>query len=158
MKIDGRRTIQINSTPHPNYHGDGPDALIDGIRGQDNWRLGGWQGYQGTDFEAIVDLGEVMDIRDLSAGFTQDTRSWILMPKDVTFSVSDDSSNWREILRLTTDVAPDDYDIQQHDMGGRVQTRGRYVKINATHFGKLPDWHLGAGGDAYIFIDEIVVR
>lgn len=158
VKIDGRRTIQINSTPHPNYHGDGPDALIDGIRGQDNWRLGGWQGYQGTDFEAIVDLGEVMDISYLSAGFTQDTRSWILMPISVTYSVSDDGQQWREALKPIHDVAPDDYEIQQHDLGGAVNTRGRYVKINAVHFGKLPSWHLGSGGDAYIFIDEIVVR
>lgn len=158
VKIDGRRSIQINSTPHPNYHGDGPDALIDGIRGQDNWRLGGWQGYQGTDFEAIVDLGEVMDVTYLAAGFTQDTRSWILMPTSVTFSVSDDGQQWREVLRPTHHVAPDDYEIQQHDLGGNVQARGRYVKINAVHFGKLPSWHLGAGGDAYIFIDEIVIR
>lgn len=158
VKIDGRRSIQINSIPHQNYHGDGPDALIDGIRGQDNWRLGGWQGYQGTDFEAIVDLGEVMDIGHLSAGFTQDTRSWILMPTTVTFSVSDDGQQWKTVLSPSHQVAPDDYDIQQHDLGGAVQARGRYVKINAVHFGKLPSWHLGAGGDAYIFIDEIVVR
>lgn len=158
VKIDGRRSIQINSIPHQNYHGDGPDALIDGIRGQDNWRLGGWQGYQGTDFEAIVDLGEVMDVTYLAAGFTQDTRSWILMPVSVTFSVSDDGRQWREVLRPTHRVAANDYDIQQHDLGGNVRARGRYVKLNAVHFGKLPDWHLGAGGDAYIFIDEIVVR
>jgi hypothetical protein len=99
-----------------------------------------------------------MDVSYLSAGFTQDTRSWILMPTSVTFSVSDDGQQWREVLKPAHNVAPDDYEIQQHDLGGNVQARGRYVKINAVHFGKLPTWHLGAGGDAYIFIDEIVVR
>jgi hypothetical protein len=34
----------------------------------------------------------------------------------------------------------------------------RDVKVKATNFGKLPEWHLGKGGDAYIFIDEIGVR
>jgi hypothetical protein len=34
----------------------------------------------------------------------------------------------------------------------------RYIKIAAKNFGKLPEWHLGAGGDAYIFIDEIEVK
>jgi len=156
--IDQRRSITINSIPHQNYHGDGPDALIDGIRGQGNWRLGGWQGYQGTDFEAIVDLGDNLDITYLGAGFTQDVRSWILMPSDVRFLISDDNENWREIIRIENTIAPDDYEIQQHDLGRSVQTKARYVKIMATHFGKLPDWHLGAGGDAYIFIDEIVIR
>jgi hypothetical protein len=62
------------------------------------------------------------------------------------------------VLTEATNIEPDDYEIQQHDMGGTVNARGRYVKINATHYGKLPEWHLGAGGDAYIFIDEIMIR
>jgi hypothetical protein len=34
----------------------------------------------------------------------------------------------------------------------------RYVKVSAKNFGKLPNWHLGAGGEAFIFIDEITVH
>jgi hypothetical protein len=34
----------------------------------------------------------------------------------------------------------------------------RYVKVKAKNFGKLPRWHLGAGGEAFIFIDEITVH
>lgn len=31
------------------------------------------------------------------------------------------------------------------------------MKVKAYNFGQLPSWHLGAGGDAYIFCDEITV-
>jgi hypothetical protein len=158
IKIDQDRKVQLNSTPHPNYHGDGPDALIDGIRGESNWRLGGWQGYQGTDFEAIVDLGKQKDIRYIGAGFTQDVRSWILMPKQVIYSVSDDGLAWKEVARMGHAITPDDYNIQQKEIGTDIRTRGRYVKVQARNFGNLPDWHLGAGGEGYIFVDEIVVK
>jgi hypothetical protein len=33
----------------------------------------------------------------------------------------------------------------------------RYVKVRAKNFGKLPDWHMGAEGEAFIFVDEITV-
>lgn len=158
ISIDQDRKVQLNSTPHPNYHGDGPDALIDGIRGESNWRLGGWQGYQGTDFEAIVDLGSLKDVEYVGAGFTQDLRSWILMPKRVIYSVSVDGKTWSVVARMGHSIAADDYTIQQKELGSKVNARARFVKVNAEYFGKLPDWHLGAGGEAYIFIDEILVR
>src|SRR5690606_25546219 len=49
-------SIQINSKVHPLYTAGGAEALLDGIEGTTNWRKGDWQGYQGSDFEAIVDL------------------------------------------------------------------------------------------------------
>ena len=36
--------------------------------------------------------------------------------------------------------------------------KARYVKIIAKNFGKLPEWHQGFGGDAFIFIDEIMIK
>jgi hypothetical protein len=35
--------------------------------------------------------------------------------------------------------------------------RNKYVRVKAQKYGKLPKWHAGAGGDAFIFIDEIEV-
>ena len=34
----------------------------------------------------------------------------------------------------------------------------RYVRIRAVNFGKIPAWHPGSGGDAWIFVDEIIVN
>ena len=33
----------------------------------------------------------------------------------------------------------------------------RYIRIRAVNFGKIPAWHPGSGGDAWIFVDEIIV-
>lgn len=34
----------------------------------------------------------------------------------------------------------------------------RYVRTHALNVGVCPDWHAGAGGDAWLFVDEIVVE
>jgi hypothetical protein len=38
-----------------------------------------------------------------------------------------------------------------------ASTKVRYVKVKAINYGKLPLWHQGFGGDAFIFIDEISI-
>lgn len=157
-KIDINRKVDLKSTYSPNYNAGGPEALIDGIRGAGNWRLGGWQGYQGTDFEAIVDLGMKKSIRKVAAGFAQDIRSWIWMPKEVIFFVSEDGVNFKQVADVKTAVDSKDEEIQVGDIGAKVNTSGRYVKVKALNFGTIPSWHLGAGGQAYLFIDEIVVE
>jgi hypothetical protein len=34
----------------------------------------------------------------------------------------------------------------------------RYVRVRAYNFGKIPSWHPGAGGEPWIFVDEIFIR
>lgn len=158
IKIDTNRSIQVLSKVHPNYTAGGPEALIDGLRGPENWRLGGWQGYQGTDFEAITDLGKSQKISYIAAGFVQDIGAWIWAPKKVVFEASDDARQWKQVLAVNSPLAIDDYHAQKLDLGGKVSTNARYIKVKAINLGKIPQWHLGAGGDAYIFIDEIMIQ
>lgn len=34
----------------------------------------------------------------------------------------------------------------------------RYVKVEVTAHGKLPDWHPKAGEDSWLFLDEVSAR
>ncbi len=157
-KIELNRSIVINTPYNRNYTGGGPEALIDGIRGSENWRLGGWQGYQATDFEAIIDLGKVEKIRYLAAGFIQDIRSWIWYPTSVEFYISDNGTNFKKAGTIHNTLPDDDYQITRKDFELKTNTQGRYLKVKATNYGKIPTWHLGTGGQAFIFIDEVIVN
>ena len=37
-------------------------------------------------------------------------------------------------------------------------TKARYIKVIAKNYGKCPTWHLGSGGQAWIFSDEITIN
>jgi len=64
--------------------------LIDYLKGSNNFKTGFWQGYQGQDVEAIVDLGKTENISNISTGFLQDIRSWIWYPEKVDYYTSTD--------------------------------------------------------------------
>jgi hypothetical protein len=160
FKKPNNYTIDIKSKYNPQYHAGGPEGLLDGIYGNENWRKGDWQGYQTQDFEAVVDLQNKQNILEISANFLQDTRAWILMPTSVEFYVSDDAVNFKKVATVTQKIPANDYNVQTQKITAKVNISGRYVKIIAKNFGKLPEWHQGFpfDGEAFIFIDEIEVK
>ena len=152
--------IKIKSTYNPQYTGGGDEGIIDGIRGDENWSKGDWQGYQGQDFEAVVDLGKETSLSLFGAGFLQDSRSWILMPIKLEFYSSPDNVNFTLITTINKNEDAKETQIVIKDIKGKLSkvVNTRYIKIKAYNYGKLPDWHQGAGGEAFIFIDELIME
>ncbi len=159
FKKPNNYTINIKSKYNPQYHAGGAEGLLDGIFGSENWRKGDWQGYQSQDFECVIDRQTSSPVNIISANFLQDQRSWILMPTKVEFYVSNDNVNFEPVETISNDVDPkiDKNILKSFDSNKKV-TSARYVKVIAKNFGKLPEWHQGAGGDAFIFIDEITIK
>jgi hypothetical protein len=160
FKKPNNYTIDIKSQYNPQYHAGGPEGLLDGIYGNENWRKGEWQGYQTQDFEAVVDLQTKKNIQEISANFLQDTRAWIVMPTEVSFYVSDDNVSFQKVATIANTIPANDYEVQTKKVTEKLNTSGRYVKVIAKNFGKLPEWHQGFpfDGEAFIFIDEILVE
>lgn len=152
-------TISLLSKYSSQYSGGGDNALINGIYGDTNWKKGDWQGYQGQDFEAIIDLKKPTTIKELSADFLQDSRSWIVFPKRVSYFVSNNGKDFVILANENITVNPFDNEIKtKRVIVNTLPTEARYVKVKAYNYGKFPAGHQGVGGDAYIFIDEIEVK
>ena len=135
------------------------DGIIDGLRGTTDWRKGYWQGYQSQDFECVIDMGTEKVITKLGAGFLQDVGAWILFPKKVEFEISSDGKKFRSAAASENKIPDKDLKVQTKDFIQTVsKQKARYIRIKAKNYGKLPQWHLGAGGDAWIFVDEIIVE
>jgi len=159
FKKPNNYTISIKSKYNKQYHAGGDEGLLDGILGTENWRKGEWQGYQSQDFEAVVDLQESKNINTIATRFLQDTRSWILMPTQVDYYVSQDNINFTKVGTVENSVGANEYETIIKPFEFQINSqKARYVKIIAKNFGKLPQWHQGFGGDAFIFIDEIILK
>jgi predicted alpha-1,2-mannosidase len=150
--------VQLKSEYNNQYTAGGPQGLVDGIRGEKNWRLGGWQGYQGQDFETVIDLGRMETIKSIGAGFCQDIRSWIWLPSEVSYYTSTDGKNFKLAGKVGHPVADDDYELMVKDLELKTNTKARYIKVVARNYGTIPAWHLGSGGEAFIFVDEIWIN
>ena len=146
--------------PHsPRYPAGGPEALTDGILGSDYFDDGRWQGFEGVDLQAVVDLGEPVEIGAVSCRFLQSTAAWIWLPRVMEVNLSDDGRTFRPF-------ATADHEVDVRAGGRRVEEltaaapadRARFVRVRARSLGKCPSWHPGAGAPAWLFADEIRVN
>ncbi len=152
-------SVQLESQPNPQYTAGGSQALVDGLRGKPNWRLGAWHGYQGADFTAVVDFGSVQKLHRVGAGFLQDVGSWIWMPTEVVMSVSVDGKRFKQVAQLRHEIADTQPGVVVRDLVSDIgAVRARYLRIVARNFGAIPEWHPGHGGNTFIFVDEILVE
>jgi predicted alpha-1,2-mannosidase len=159
IKIDQSQHIKLLSKYSNQYTAGGDQALIDFIEGGDDFRDGTWQGYEAQDFAAIIDLGERKQIHSISTGFLQSISSWIWMPKQVEYFVSDDGKNFKSVGVVKNTLAENDYENVKRNFSLKLnKVYARYVKVQAENYGTIPDWHLGAGGQAWIFVDEVRVE
>jgi hypothetical protein len=151
--------ITLESSYSSQYTGGGDFALIDGIRGSANWSGGRWQGYQGKDLVAVLDLGEVQSVSKVAAGFLQDAGSWIWMPRRMEIELSVDGRTFGPAFSIANEVSEKQEGVVTKDFVKTIAPqRARYVRLRAVNFGKIPAWHPGSGGDAWIFADEIVIE
>ena len=140
------------------YKAGGANALVDGIRGTNDFRDGLWQGYEGVDFECVLDIGKPKEISKVTSGFFQDENSWIFLPVKVEVSLSTDNINYTASKTVLSDVPLKNPEILHKDFTVEFdKQKVRYIKIKAANIKKCPAWHPGAGGKAWLFIDEIVV-
>ena len=141
------------------YDAGGTFALVDGIQGTRNYSDGHWQGFEGDDMEVVIDLGESRSVSKISVGFLQRNPSWIFFPEWVAFSTSEDGSEFVEWGRVMNDVPDSEAGTLVKNFQIRADKQSaRYVKVRARNMGVCPPWHAGAGGKAWIFVDEIVVE
>ena len=158
-KIPKNRKISIRHPYAPQYSAGGDLALIDFKRGGETFKTGAWQGYEGVDLDATIDLGAVQTISKVSAGFLQDQNSWIFYPDGFEVFVSEDGKEFRSVAISVPDGPINDPEVRVLGYNAEFKPlQARYVRLVAKNIGTCPPWHIGAGSKAWLFADEIVVE
>ena len=141
----------------PQYSGGGNLALLDGRSGSADFADGRWQGYQGVDLDAIIDLGEPKEIPGVTIGVLQDPASWIFFPESVQLLSSNDGVRYEKgaVTRLPAYSATEAKEVQRIELP--LNKRARYLRLIAKNRGICPPGHPGAGEQAWLFADEITV-
>lgn len=156
--LDAKHAVTLENRYDDQYRAGGDVALIDHQRGGANFRTGTWQGYYGVDLIATVDLGESQPLQRLAGSFLQEQASWIFMPREVEFLISDDGKKFRSIGKVPNRIPADAEGTMIQELEVRCTCKARYVKMMAKTMGVCPDWHVGAGTKAWIFCDEFIIE
>ena len=142
--------------PDPQYFAGGEVGLVDNLRGKVNYRIGGWQGFT-TDCEVVIDLREKKPVSQVGAGCLEEQRAWIFYPQSMEVYVSEDGKNYKSFGKTTLNVTRSE-GAHIQDLVVKGKANARYVKIVIKNYGKLPAWHLSAGQQSWLFVDEVWVK
>ena len=158
IKMDNSSELNLYTEYANQYAAGGHKALIDKVRGGDDYRNGNWQGYEGANIEAVLNFGQKKNISEIRVGFLQDENSWIFMPIKLEVYVGK-PGNWKLYGELINDrISPKDKGSIIKDFVVRGKAKSKYLKVVAVNRGICPEYHKGAGGKSWIFSDEIVVK
>ena len=152
--------ISLATTYSNQYSAGGNRALVDGVLGSEDFRTGTWQGYEGVDVVATIDISKAKQIDKLAVNFLSAQEFWIFYPKEVLFYGSIDGENFDSIGSEKIEMTEiNSSEIKTVEINN-LKTSYRYIKIVAKKIGNVPEWHKGFEDDGlgWIFIDEIQIK
>ncbi len=139
------------------YTAGGPMGLVDGVKGSMNYNDNKWQGFEGKDFMAVVDLGEVSEFSSIKIGFLRAINAWIFLPEYVEVTISEDGKDFVPLKKWEFRPASADDKNQILNLNYEQKSKARFLKIHGKSIGGNPDWHSNPGEKGWIFVDEIEV-
>ncbi len=150
-KASGKKIVLVN-LPNPKYSGQGGFTLIDGIQNNSGMlHANEFLGFIGSDLEAIIDLGQIMQVDSVTLHCFEQKPSWIYSPSSVEFSTSVDS------LNFTVSSVPIKQGYKNLLYSSIINKKVRYIKVKAVNNGIISNGLPGAGSKAWLFADEIEI-
>ena len=146
--------------PNKNYSKNYETALMDARKGvAGNWGED-WLGFNGQDAEFTIELSMPTDINKLFIGYGVQPNDWVLMPKGIKVSVSTDGVAYTNPVIADFPVYNNAKDIKRREEAkANINVKGvKYIKVYVESYKTLPEWHDYAGENAWIMLDEIIIK
>ncbi|MEY4286446.1 MAG: hypothetical protein RL511_519 [Bacteroidota bacterium] len=163
IKKDANIQLQLLSNYSNQYAASGKDALIDGLRGGNEFRTGDYQGYYNQDVKAVIDFTEAQIINSVGVSFIRDQKAWIFAPRQITVEASLNGKDYFTIAKqdLPAATSHDKNPFRDEvliEIDQDKQLKYKSLRYTISNPGLLPSWHLGAGNPTWLFIDELLYK
>ena len=135
----------------PQYDGGGKYGLTNGF-------LGVEVGVEEKPIDLTIDMGELTEVSYINSRFKNAPMSWVFGPKKVKYEVSTDGKIFEEVATFEPGVTKSDVNEVVDYPASFDAVQVRYVRIVAESVGICPEWHPAAGGKAWLFSDEVIVK
>lgn len=141
------------------YAYDGAGTLVDGIKGDHNYKTGRWIAFYRNDMEAVIDMKEPTEFSSVSISCCVEKGDWVFDARYFGVLVSDDGQQFTEVASEEYPVMAADSPNQNYDHTLKFNpVTARYIKVVVKPENVLPEWHGGKGNPAFVFLDEISVN
>ena len=153
------KPITLLTKAAPSYEFNGAALLVDGLRGDRNYKTGRWLGFQNNDMVVVIDMLQPTEISKLDFKTNVVTGDWIFDAEEVIVEVSDDNENFETIVSETGINNKTEHwqDVVEHSYSFDATT-ARYIKVTIKTLHEMPEWHGGKGTRAFVFVDELALN
>ena len=146
------KPVSYSPLYHKSYQGQGEGTLTNVIRGTKNFHDGQWLGWLGDDVTLTLDLGEITEVSEVRIGAMNAQSSGIYFPERLTVALSVDGKNYREVAAQEEPCTIKGKPSLKDFVLKFAPQSTRYLQIQLKNVKTPPK-----GGDAWLFIDEILV-
>jgi hypothetical protein len=160
LKVLDIKSLTLYSKPSSKYPAEfGGRSLIDGILGSDDYTHAAWMGFEFDDLQVIADLGSPQKIKNISLSCMENEGSWIFLPSKLEIYGSLNGVNYFKMSTVSSsEINPEDNQKKVRISKSFSDANYRYLKIKAQNVKYCPEDHPGAGGKAWLFVDELIVE
>jgi len=146
------KKVSYSPLYHKSYQGQGKATLTNIIRGTKNFHDGQWLGWLGDDVTLTLNLEQVTEVKEVRIGAMDAQASGIYFPIKFMVSLSNDGKNYREVATHNEPCVVRGKATLKDFVLKFSPTEARYIKLTLKNVKTPPK-----GGDAWLFIDEILV-
>ena len=151
-------SVTWDKAPSDKYKGNGVFTLVDGLRGSLAFKDGRWLGFHGDDVSIVVERKQVKTLSKVGLGYLQKTKDWIFPPKAIHISISENGNDFQEVgaahIVSTETMKPEIAVFEKNIPPSSI----RFIRYEVKNIGLCPEWHVGKGKKAWLFIDELIAE
>ena len=153
------RPVTLLQPSHRSYTFGGASTLVDGLKGNRNYRTGRWLGFAGNDCELLIDLQQSTQVSTVSLSTCVEKGDWIFDARGFSIAVSKNGDDYTEVYHEQRPAMEesDENHIYTHTITF-TPVEARYVKVKVMTEHSIPAWHGARGYSGFLFIDEIEVE
>ena len=153
------KAIKANQPVNKQYEFAGVSTLVDGLKGNGNYKTGRWIAFYKNDMDVTIDLQQPTEISSAAITTCVEKGDWVFDARNLVVEVSEDGKTY-------TKVASEDYPaMTEQDANGLHEhkltfapVKAQFVKVYAKSENSIPAWHGGKGNPAFLFVDEITLN
>lgn len=144
------------------YSLGGANALVDGLKGGEDYRTERWVGFSNNGLDATIDLMQPTQVESVSISVYVSCHSWLgelfFDTRGFKVQISDDGENYFTVASelyqpLKENTAKG---IHTHTLSFFPVTT-RYVRVVMSCENSIPAWHESRGKSAYLLVDEVAI-
>lgn len=153
------KPIVANQPVNKQYEFKGVTTLVDGLKGNGNYKTGRWIAFRGNDMDVTIDFKQPTEISSVAISTCVEKGDWVFDAREFSVEVSDDGTNFKKVASENYPAMKetDKNGIYDHKLTFTPVT-AQYVKVIASPEKSIPEWHGGKNYPGFLFVDEITVN